>query len=178
MVDLEKIYDELQDLPEGEKLDFLRDLINSDLKVSERSMLRVLMAESTNSTEESRISFYKEVVHDISSSCESVSDEEALMLCFSLVKLHLCDSSYTHPSGVEQILRAKYDLVKTHFPESKYPFLHPKDARGKPPPPRARVAAPPREDGQLQHQIREPRRALPGYTTGEMAAEYARKHKL
>jgi hypothetical protein len=143
----------------------------------EVSFLRILLSQASDIDDATKSTHYEAVVEHITESEGPVSDAHVLMLCYSVVKLRPSKSFDSH-SGLEQFLRRNYATVKKHFDEAKYPFLHPKDEKGKPPPPRARTAAPPRNHVQLQHQVKEPCRALPGYTTGEMAAEYARKHNL
>lgn len=166
-------------MPEADRSGFLCSLIDKHSTDSplEVSFLRILLSQASDIDELTQSAHYETVVEDILESGSPVSDAHVLLLCYSVIKLRPSKSFDSHP-GVQQFLRRNYATVKKRFHDAKYPFLHPKDEKGKPPPPRARTAAPPRQHVKLQHQVKEPRRALPGYTTGEMAAEYARQNNL
>jgi hypothetical protein len=111
-------------------------------------------------------------------SCDILDESEFFILMYSLIRLNKIGASDRSSDDITRLIERNYEMIKIHFPKSDYPFLHPVDAKGRPPPPGARRAAPPKPTAQLHYQLKQPKRALPGYASGEMVAEYARKHNI
>ena len=69
-------------------------------------------------------------------------------------------------------------LIGDYFRADEWPSLFPKDDKGRSPPPRPVRSAPPKPEQGLDRQQRAAKRALPGYTPGWLAAEYAKRHSI
>lgn len=79
---------------------------------------------------------------------------------------------------LRQMVIANSDLIKVFFPNHNLLSSVPADELQKPLPPRPIARAPPKPVSTSNLSRVEIHRALPGYTPGSMAEEYARKHNL
>jgi hypothetical protein len=105
-------------------------------------------------------------------------NHELLTFCFALIRLKFADAVDLSAEKIQVILKRNFPDVVSFFDKNKFPFLVPTDDNGRPPPPAPKRIPPRRDPGSLQNQNNERRQALPGYTPGWLAAEYAAKRKL
>ena len=102
--------------------------------------------------------------------------EELLPFCFALIKLHQAKAVDLTEEGIQLILRRNISNVLKYFAHEKFAFLIPRDGQGRPPPPGPKQHAFPKQAAVERR--REQNRALPGYTPGWLAAEYAANHSI
>lgn len=107
-----------------------------------------------------------------------LQNHELLTFCFAIIRLHLSDATDLSADKIQVILKRNFPNIVAFFDKNKFPFLISTDENGRPPPPAPKRIAPRREPGSLQNQTNERRQALPGYTPGWLAAEYAVKKKV
>ena len=103
----------------------------------------------------------------------SLSSNETLMFAFAILQLS-CD---VEDEKIQKILTLNHHTLKSLFGNDLPPCLLSHEVQRRPPPPRPIGRAPARS-ASLNHQLKLPRRPLPGYTPGWMAAEYAKKVNL
>jgi hypothetical protein len=104
-----------------------------------------------------------------------LDEHELLPFCFAVIQLE--KSKALDRAVVDSILSLNIERVRARFDHKEFPELFPIDSQGRPPPPRPRSKQPPNKP-EIALERRDPKRALPGYTPGWMAAEYAKKHKI
>ena len=118
------------------------------------------------------------VSHTLKGGSSLLQNHELLTCCFALIRLKFADAVDLSAEKIQVILKRNFPNVVAFFDKNKFPFLVPTDDNGRPPPPAPKRIAPRREPGSLRNQNNERRQALPGYTPGWLAAEYAAKRKL
>ena len=101
-----------------------------------------------------------------------LAEDELLPFVFAVLNVESPDRSVIDP-----ILSLNCERIKAVFNTDEFPTLFPLDTEGRPPPPKPRSSVPLAKPT-VQLESREAKRALPGYTPGWMAAEYAKKKKL
>jgi hypothetical protein len=99
---------------------------------------------------------------------------EVVPFCYAIVY----GSDTTEKSLVHKVLYRNSGLISELFRSDEWPELFPTDEVGRPAPPRPITKAPPKPVTSLERQERAAKRALPGYTPGWLAAQYAKRHNI
>jgi hypothetical protein len=102
-----------------------------------------------------------------------LDEDDAMQFFFALGELE-----WPLDDKVKQMVIANSDLIKVFFPNHNLLSSVSADELEKPLPPRPMARAPPKPVTTSNLTRVEIHRALPGYTPGSMAEEYARKHNL
>jgi len=99
-------------------------------------------------------------------------------LCYAFLHVMRTGDPDNLVNACKPILLLNNATISDLFPKDDFPDLFPKDEQGRPPPPRAIGKAPPKPVIEINRQQRATKRALPGYTPGWLAEEYAKKHNI
>ena len=178
-LDLGTINELLSVVPDN-RIPILTNLINRFGNDPNVNFLRILLSREladSGADESEQVAVLSAIV---SSTLQphKLSENEKIMFCYALVQLHRMDAVEVDNAKIKQLLLSHYDTIRQHFNKSLFSILFPTDAEGRPPPPKPVGAAPQRASGQVHHQRANVKRALPGYTSGALAGQYAQKHSL
>ena len=163
-----------------EKIAFMQETIQRHTEEDGMNFLRVLLFRDMckqTAFQEKSLSVLSEIVSEILRRKHPIlSLEELLPFCFALIKLHEAKAVDLTGEGIQLILRRNISNVLKYFAHEKFSFLIPRDGQGRPPPPGPKQHAFPKHAAVERR--REQNRALPGYTPGWLAAEYAANHSI
>jgi hypothetical protein len=132
--------------------------------------LRFMLAAETNNIE---------LLQEISNSVLSSSNRKLQLIdlipfCYAFMCLADTDEGNSALAKARVVLSNNFEKISELFSPEEFPQLFPK---GGPPRPVSKAPPPPRPDG-FAGQSREAKRALPGYTPGWLAAEFAKKFRI
>lgn len=121
----------------------------------------------------------KQMVHILKTAVNrNLGIVDLVPLCYAFLHVKRIGDPENVCDRCTPILLENIDGIADLFDKTAFPDLFPRDDQGRPAPPRPAGKAPPRPVIDVNRQQRAAKRALPGYTPGWLAAEYAKKHNI